>query len=1528
MKSDCSSTKNLGTHIKKHYPRYLVFLALVFGVIKLAFFGFSLIGPGNMFHASASWPSNISGFLDTDFWASSPSSGDIKERVFGPHSAYTQHWSNPGACDPNSIDIDIETRFAEAIRNGDIKSDTIYVIETDIFHTQPASLDNKSCVAIVGNTSGGEVRINSLNLSGTSIDSFVVDGIVFDNFDHNDRYAFNIYGGSSNLSFHNVQVLGYASYGIDLFGVSNVLLDSVQSYKHGGNGFSIQGSSFVTINNSMALFNRRYGFSFINSSNIVVNNSIAQNNGAGFYVNNSTENILFSRVSSVNNNNVFWGFWFSLSHASLILHDAIIGNNDKSFNDLTENNSSVTYYGTLSLESDVLPAEVTSGSWSDFDQFATWVLATYTFSADTIVNPWAFVDSDYTYVFDPSNYFHKWSWPGDFALEHPLEYLFGCKLPFQGQTWRWVEDGSDINLVPLWWAMNNPYSDTNKVIASAAERFTVCIATQTPYVTDIGSLQFSVDRASDGIAIETISYSVAGDLFPLISSQPLGDTIAVELTQDVGKKNLHFTFDHEADSFIKDMSFYYDPDVLALKSTLMAKYYGEDREFPEDLDSPLSCEMNGFEVLDTGDVARLYSLTENTIYYLLDGEYELSQGVSLPSCVMLVGESQDGVVIKHAQIDPDGAPFDSLLYAEVAIDEDLLQWIVLHNFTLDGEISWHSDITYPLFFSRVKHSVLDTLKIQWWQTNTYMQQSSYLGLVNLAISQSKSVGLYLSEVEYSTLKKLRMHNNAMYGLFWYYVYHTDISDIDVFANGDGMFLADSRYNTFVGLRIFSNEKNTIARTGIHVLNSSYNVFHNTQVVDNKSAGIILEEESNFNTFNNMLVANNEDGIAINYSKGNIFHRTHIYGNDNILAQMEDGRCGIRLRKATDNILHDVAIYNNRGHGIAVLDQESRLYYYGDLSLFGNTSGNIFTGEEDRQVFFQGVPTNDGCEDITSQAIQPNCAVYDFDRASGSLSELDTSMSCDRAIQIKNASWTNLYTNWNCATIGEISSRTGTTGMSYLYGENIMKQLAPVTWIYEETLRQLLDEAAYLPRQSFFAFIKTLWSTLTQYIVSKTYALPLANPLSLGKANLPRYICKHISDFGPYPDGLCDIEEVGYSTESSSLLFDDIEGALIGTSAINFSTQNSFGFPIIMQSVGATESSAIEIYLPKNVTIATDGSCSQEITTPTFAVRKELSFTHGTIVEAIQVWSADTGCSISFGTSVTLQVKSPDLLGKSSVEIWKSINKTNWTRIGKYPITDWKVIFSVDSFSWYIFGTPLATSTPGGWAWWWSMMVDNCLLPSTLPCANEQWKDYSPSYYDGTCCRASWVPAHGAAPFCDISNSSYSAETNQAFQRAYGLGITSMCPIASARLGDGIRRDETAKMMVSFATQVLKKEPDTSKKACTTFTDISHLNTEMQSYITLACQLGLMGYQADGSTIQKKFNPAYIINRAQFGTILSRLLYGNTYNINKWDAGRFERYQKHHLALKNNGIMTQINRPFDKEKRARVLIMLHRVFQNK
>ena len=141
----------------------------------------------------------------------------------------------------------------------------------------------------------------------------------------------------------------------------------------------------------------------------------------------------------------------------------------------------------------------------------------------------------------------------------------------------------------------------------------------------------------------------------------------------------------------------------------------------------------------------------------------------------------------------------------------------------------------------------------------------------------------------------------------------------------------------------------------------------------------------------------------------------------------------------------------------------------------------------------------------------------------------------------------------------------------------------------------------------------------------------------------------------------------------------------------------------------------------------------------------------------------------------------------------------------------------------------------------------------------------------------------------------------------------MSSIDNANMYGKITRAELAKMLANWAksSDKVSNTIDTTK-ACE-FTDTASVKGDLAVAITESCQMGLMG---QGITA---FRPYDTITRAEFGTALSRALWGN-----KYEGGT--PYYKNHLdALKAAGIMNQIaNAESMQEVRGYVMLMLMRV----
>lgn len=196
----------------------------------------------------------------------------------------------------------------------------------------------------------------------------------------------------------------------------------------------------------------------------------------------------------------------------------------------------------------------------------------------------------------------------------------------------------------------------------------------------------------------------------------------------------------------------------------------------------------------------------------------------------------------------------------------------------------------------------------------------------------------------------------------------------------------------------------------------------------------------------------------------------------------------------------------------------------------------------------------------------------------------------------------------------------------------------------------------------------------------------------------------------------------------------------------------------------------------------------------------------------------------------------------------------------------------------------------------------------------------PEIYPGlsnwSCLR--WYSINSRWDRCEISNittnintyaNSYTDELQGAYNYAYQKGITTQTSIDNADMYWSLLRSHMAKMMVNYSKEVLWKTVGTSISC--TFNDISRQTIELQWYIKEACQLGIMWVWLSS------FNPNGIVTRAEFWTVLSRALFGDTYN---W----WKPYYMNHLrALKDANIMSNINTPSSTEVRWYVMLMLQR-----
>ena len=407
-----------------------------------------------------------------------------------------------------------------------------------------------------------------------------------------------------------------------------------------------------------------------------------------------------------------------------------------------------------------------------------------------------------------------------------------------------------------------------------------------------------------------------------------------------------------------------------------------------------------------------------------------------------------------------------------------------------------------------------------------------------------------------------------------------------------------------------------------------------------------------------------------------------------------------------------------------------------------------------------------------------------------------------------------------------------------------------------------------------------------------------------------------------PTYAAQVLEWKWYTSDTISLFDDLPAwTLVGTSALSFLSTDTIPENIIIRS------DDVEAFLPADTVVTPSWTAcpASTLLAPLDVTADYTGVDFSGVVKAFKVGSPCTGTTLNFSPSVTMRIHTDEVLSGTITVRISSDGETNRQDLTGTKIDDHTIEVSTDHFSYFTIET-LGTGSNGwtgdnwtgdnwtwdNWTWnnWWSttwsIWWGSFLTKDTCPNG-----DLSSSFYDWICTGTWQTQPSSGSPSCIA----YSNELNAAYGFAWDNGITTIRDCRQADLEGKLLRSHMAKMMSEYAMNVLKKIPD-STKTCV-FVDMGSQSNEMQTYATLACQLWLMWYESDGQTQSRMFNPNQFVDRAQFGTILSRLLW--------WDENAIGYpYYKHHLtALQDAGIMKNISAPLVPELRGYVMLMLMR-----
>lgn len=920
-----------------------------------------------------------------------------------------------------------------------------------------------------------------------------------------------------------------------------------------------------------------------------------------------------------------------------------------------------------------------------------------------------------------------------------------------------------------------------------------------------------------------------------------------------------------------------------------------------------SC-LLGMTVVYTWNIPEL--LTDNTIYVIESWSYDISTGTSMANCSaiissgnvlinkiwafnMIYSDRKNNTILDSIHL--NGSWFASNgIYINLSGNSTINNvetynnaiWISLNSanyVTINNSISHnnthgiytnlssnniitgsktHNNSQHWLYLRTSQYNVFDNIEItNNWSNHMwiFLFSSSHYNLFNNINSHHQKYWIEFYISSYNIIQNSNFHNNKIGIGIEYFSNHNTFKNVNIYNQWDRwIILSRAQYNTFEDINIYNNTKEWLLLWSEN--DTKYNTFNNIHTYNN-SQWISMEGWSTYNSFNNILSHNNNIGILlINYANRAISN--NIYNN----IQIYNNNVWLETQLwAKNNIYNNIQIYNNTtGTNMNILDIGNT--YYGEIRVFWNGDGNIL-GNGDNFVT--------GYSSTNTWITRNTWEIF----------------------LTGNLSW-DLFTNAISTSGNYLLSRSGTRSDSRekqiiyswevtqanSYGSGISLQIQPVIWSWTTDLITwwIFDTTKYI------------WSDT----VKSSGSLSELNVFSA--PNITVYWCSDDSSISYY-SLFWDIYEaqtdiVLNTTQEITFLSGDWEKRIV----TQLFWDNNF-------ATHFQNTTLLDQTPPNQVTLILPISWST-LTTSNIHLSWDIA--------------TDTGAWINRYIFEVLQ-NNETILSGNTIQTWTDISlPTNGNYERKiYPVDMvWNITLTSETWNFTI-NLPSSPTWWWGGGWWgWILIQDQC----------SEDRDCSNSYYDKICgpCPVAntWIIGitwHESAdefiPW-SIIDSPYWDELNDAYLWAYTYGITTIPTIQRANIQWTLIRKDMAKMITNFAVNVLEK--DISTGILCEFSDTTSLPKVMQYYIMAACRLWLMWYESDGVTVKKNFEPEMVVDRAQFWTILSRLL-----RENKNDNGK-PYYIKHLNALVSEGIITKTKNPFAEELRGRVMIMMQRTFQNK
>jgi hypothetical protein len=281
---------------------------------------------------------------------------------------------------------------------------------------------------------------------------------------------------------------------------------------------------------------------------------------------------------------------------------------------------------------------------------------------------------------------------------------------------------------------------------------------------------------------------------------------------------------------------------------------------------------------------------------------------------------------------------------------------------------------------------------------------------------------------------LNGNNISNDGIYLYKVSNQELANNNTIANirsyshkENGITLwVWASYNNIMNTQTWNNMKNGIE------LNSAgtYNIINNSISYNNAEYGITFGNGGHHNTVNNSQFFNNGiGGIFADYTtKQNILNNIHTYSN---------WTYGLNFKRSSGNKLNNIYSYNNQV-GLNITDISCvNNTFNGELALFANSQENL-SGTDGNDAYLSSEGTtliwwNNGV--LETGEINMNCSWATNPKYFNSIWFFDQDLGCI-------ATWVQ---SW-------LTSSPNPNYITYLFGLEISKQIAPVWYLNNEIVR--------------------------------------------------------------------------------------------------------------------------------------------------------------------------------------------------------------------------------------------------------------------------------------------------------------------------------------------------------------------------------------------------------------------------------------------------------------------------------------------